>query len=117
MRIFLRRSPLRATIICCLTLLQGHLLWLVTFHQHPLTAFSRGASSAVSQGASQPRAPVVTRLNCSVCQMVRHSLALPLAEFPVLHAAASVSRLFLFCPGGYHSYQASAIFGRAPPLC
>jgi len=116
MSIYLRRRPLRVAIICCLMLLQGHLLWLATFHEHPMPAFAGGASTAVSQGSSQPSAPVATQLNCSVCQMVRQSLGLPLAASPVLHAAVSVSRLLLCRTGDYHSYQASVVFGRAPPL-
>jgi hypothetical protein len=113
---FAKRRPLRAAIICCLMVLQGHLLWLATFHQHPLTAFAGGASTAVSQGSSQPRPAVATELTCAVCQVVRHSLALPVTGSPALHAAASVSRLLLFCTGDYHSFQSIVVFGRAPPL-
>jgi hypothetical protein len=112
----LRRRPLRAAIICCLTVLQCHLLWVAMFHQHPLTAFAGGASTAVSQGSSQPRPPVTTELTCTVCQMVRQSLGLSVTASPALHAAVSVSRLLPFCPGDYHSYQSIVMLGRAPPV-
>ena len=113
---YLRRRPLRAAIICCLMLLQCHLLWVAMSHQHPLTVFAGGASTAVSQGSSQPRPPVATELTCSVCQMVRQSLGLSVTGYPALHAAVSVSRLLPFCPGDYHSYQSIVVFGRAPPV-
>ena len=111
-----RRRPPRAAITCCLMVLQCHLLWMAMFHQHPLTAFAGGASTAVSQGSSQPRPAVATELTCTVCQIVRQSLALLVTGSAVLHAAASVSRLLLFCPGDYHSCQSIVLFGRAPPL-
>jgi len=112
----LRRRPLRAAIICCLTVLQCHLLWVAVFHQHPLTAFAGGASTAVSQGSSQPRPPVATESTCTVCQMVRQSLGLSLTGSPALHVAVSVSLLLPFCPGDYHSYPSIVVFGRAPPV-
>jgi hypothetical protein len=96
--------------------LQGHLLWVATFHQHPLASFAGGASTAVCQGSSQPRPAVATELTCTVCQMVRQGLALPVTGSPVMHAGALVSRLLLFYPGDYHSRQAIVVFGRAPPL-
>jgi hypothetical protein len=96
--------------------LQGHLLCVAMLHQHPLRAFAGDACTAVSQGSSQPCSPVATELSCTVCQMVRQSLALPVTGSPVLHAAASVSRLLLFWPVDYHSCQSIIVFGRAPPL-
>jgi hypothetical protein len=116
MRIFLRRRPFRAAIVCCLTVCQAYLLCVATLHQHPLTAFVGGASPGVSQGSSQPRPAMATELTCAICQVVRHSLALPVTGSLALHAAASVSRLLLSCPVDYHSCQAIVVFGRAPPL-
>jgi len=116
MSVFLRRRPVRAALIYCLLVLQGHLLWLSMLHQHPLTAFARRASTAVSQGGSQPRPPVATELTCNVCQIFRHSLALPVTAFQALHTAASISRLLLFCPADYHFCQSSVVLWRAPPL-
>jgi len=95
---------------------QGHLLWLSMLHQHPLTAFARGASTAVSQGGSQAHPPVATELTCNVCQIVRHSLALPVTAFQAMHAATSISRLLLFCPADYHFCQLTVVLSRAPPL-
>jgi len=116
MSFFLRRPPVRAAIICCLMVFQCHLLYQATFHQHPLTESAGGTSPAVSPGSSQSHPAAATELTCPVCQMVRHNLALPVADSPVLHGAASVSRLPLFCPGDYHSCQAIVLFGRAPPF-
>ena len=115
-RVFLKRRPLRAAIICCLMVLQGNLLWMAMLHQHSIRAFAGGASTALSQGSSQPSPAVATELTCTVCQIVRQSLALPVTGSPLLHAAASVSRLVLLRPGDYHSYQPIIVFGRAPPL-
>jgi hypothetical protein len=97
-------------------LLQGHLLCVAVLHQHPLAAFTGGAVAAVSQSSWQARPPLANELTCTVCQMIRHSLALPVTGSPVLHAAASVSRLLLFSPVGYHSCRSIVVFGRAPPL-
>ena len=116
MSVFLSRRPVRAALIYCLLVLQGHLLWLSMLHQHPLTAFARRASTAVSQGGSQPYPPVATELTCNVCQIFRHSLALPVTAFQALHAAASISRLLLFCPADYHFCQSTVVLWRAPPL-
>jgi hypothetical protein len=96
--------------------LQCHLLWVAMFHQHPLTALAGGASTAVSQGSSQPRPPVATELTCTVCQIVRQSLALPVTGSAALHAAASAFHLLLNRPLAYHSYQLIVVFGRAPPV-
>jgi len=116
MMLFLGRRPARAAIICCLILLQGHLLWLATFHQHALTGFDGAASPAASQGSSQPRPTAAAELTCTVCQMIRHNLALPVTLSPLLRAAASVTHLLFFCPGDYHFRQSTVLFGRAPPL-
>jgi hypothetical protein len=85
-------------------------------HQHLLTGIAEGASPAVCQGSSQPRPAAATELTCTVCQMVRQSLALPVTGSPVLHAPAAVFRLLPFCPVDYHSCQLIVVFGRAPPL-
>jgi hypothetical protein len=113
---YLRRRSLRAAITCCLMVLQCHLLWVAMFHQHPMTAFAGGASTAVSQGGSQPRPPVATELTCTVCQIVRQSLGLTVAGSPVLYVAAATSHLPLFRPLAYYSYLSIVVFGRAPPL-
>ena len=97
-------------------MLQGYLLLVAMLHQHPLAGFAGGASTEVSQGCSQPAPPLATELTCVLCQIVRRNLALPVAGSPAAHAVVSVSRLLVFCPTDYHSYQPSAIFRRAPPL-
>jgi hypothetical protein len=86
------------------------------FHQHPFTAFAGGASTTVSQGSSLPSPPVATELTCSLCQIVRHSLGLSVTGSQLLHVAVSVSYLFPFSPGDYHSYQSIVVLGRAPPV-
>jgi len=96
--------------------LQCHLLWVAMFHQHPLAAFAGGASTAVSQGSSQPRPPVATESTCTVCQIVRQSLALPVTGSPALYVAAAASHLLLFRPLAYYSCPSIVVFGRAPPL-
>ena len=113
----LKRSRFcRAVTIRCLALLQCQLLWVAMLHQHPVAAFAESTPAAVSQGSS-PTSPVVAgELTCTVCQMVRHSLALPVGGLPALPAAAAVSRLLLFLPAHYHSYSSTVVLGRAPPL-
>jgi len=96
--------------------LQCHLLWVAMFHQHPLTEFAGGASTAISQGSSQPPPLVATEWTCSLCQTMRHSLGLSVTGSQLLHVAVSVSRLLPFCPGDYHSYTSIAVLGRAPPV-
>jgi len=96
--------------------LQGHLLWLSTFHQHPLTEFVVEASTAVSRGSSQPRPGLANELSCGLCQMVRQTQALPVTGSPVLHVAASVSRLLLFSPGDSYTRQSIVLLVRAPPV-
>ena len=107
---------MRAAIICCLLVLQGNLLWLATFHQHPFAEFAGGTSPAIHQRNLQPRPALASELSCGLCQMVRHSLALPVTGSPVLYAAPLVSRLLGFRAGDYYSCQSFVLHGRAPPL-
>jgi len=55
-------------------------------------------------------------LSCGLCQMVRHSLALPVTGSPVTYAAPFVSHLLLFRAGDYYSCLSIVLHGRAPPL-
>jgi hypothetical protein len=103
-------------VIGCLMVLQCHLLWVAVSHQHPLTAFAGGASTAVSQGSAQPSSPVTTELTCSLCQIVRQGLGLSVTGSPPPYIAVTVSHLLPFSPGDYHSYQSIMVLGRAPPL-
>ena len=116
MSIFPGRRNVRAAIVCCLLMLQGNLLWLSTFHQHPFAELAGGTSPAIHQGSLQPRPAMASELSCGLCQMVRHSLALPVTGSPALYAAPLVSRLLLFQAGDYYSRQLSVPQGRAPPL-
>jgi hypothetical protein len=103
-------------MICSLIVLQCHLLWVAMFHQHPFTAFAGGASTTVSQGSSLPSPPLATDLTCSLCQVMRQGLGLSVTGSPLLHVAVSLSHLFPFPPGDYHSYQSIVVLGRAPPV-
>ena len=116
MSIFPGRRNMRAAIICCLLMLQGNLLWLSTFHQHLFAEFARGSSPAIHQGNLQPRPALASELSCELCQMVRHSLALPVSGSPVLYAAPLESRLLFFQVGNFYSHQSIVLQGRAPPL-
>ena len=107
---------MRAAVVCCLLMLQANLLWLATFHQHPFAEFAAETSPVVHQGSLQPRPALASELSCGLCQMVRHSLALPITESPVLYAAPLVSPLLFFRAGVYYSRQSIVLHGRAPPL-
>ncbi|MGD0128480.1 MAG: hypothetical protein ABSF46_24235 [Terriglobia bacterium] len=110
------QRSVRAAIICCLLVLQGNLLWLATFHQHPFEEFAGGTSPAIHQRNLQPRPALASELSCGLCQMVRHSLALPVTGLPVFYAEPLVSRLLVFRVGDYYSRQSIVLYGRAPPL-
>jgi len=116
MSIFLRGRSLRAATVCCLMVLQGQLLWLATYHQHTIVVFPQATPTAFSQAGLPSPPGVASELSCGLCQMVRHSQALPMLGSPALRAAASVSRPPLFSPHDYYSCQAIVLFGRAPPL-
>jgi len=97
--------------------LQCHLLWVEMLHQHPLTGFAGGVSTAVSQGSSQLPPPLTTEFTCSLCQIVRQSLGLSVAGLPpVQYVAVSISHVLPFSPGVYRSYHSIMVLGRAPPL-
>ena len=101
---------------CCLLMLQGHLLWLATYHQHPAVEFAAGTSPAIHQGNLQSRPALAGELSCGLCQMVRQNLALPVAGSLVLYFAPLVSRLLFFHARDYRSCEPIAPRGRAPPL-
>jgi len=113
---FPERRAVRAAIICCLLMLQGNLLWLATFHQHPFAELARGTSPAIHQRSLLQCPALASELSCGLCQMVRHSLALPVAGSPVMYAAPLVCHLLLFRAGDYNSFLSIVRHGRAPPL-